>query len=178
MSQASHLQSAAIAGYDASPATKPAGGAGGYGFLEEVSGTVTTVTADTTSSTYQLVRVRSDCYVKNVILDCGAMSTSAALNIGVWYSDNTADFPTNPSLPGTVINATLFASAVSVSSAVRASDVTNQSGNYTIDLRLEPLWQAAGLNSDPGGYFDIVAQPSSAITAGALLGVSVRFCTV
>lgn len=167
------LKSTAITNLDATPPVVPTAGLGGANGLKEISGSVSTTTGKTTGSTYQLVRVRSNCQVKQLILDCGAMSTSAALDFGVYYSDA----PNGPfgSLAGTAISQALFASAVDVSSAVRASDITNESGSYTIDKRTEPLWQAAGLSSDPGGDFDIVATATATVTAGALLGLSVKF---
>lgn len=170
------LKSTVITGYDASPPTKPAGGAGGANGLQEISGSVTTTTGVTTGSTYQLVRLRSDAYVKRVILESAAMSTSASMNIGLYYSD--ANDGTAKANQGTALSAALFASAVSVASAVVASDVTNQSGSYTIDKRVQPLWQAAGLSSDPGGFFDVTAVAASTVTAGGLMGVSVEFTTV
>jgi hypothetical protein len=50
-----------------------------------------------------------------------------------------------------------FATAIDCASAVAPTDVTNESGTYTIDKRNQPIWQAVGLTTDPGGYFDIVA---------------------
>lgn len=172
------LKSTAITGYDATPPTKPAGGAGAPQVLYEVSGYVTNTAGKTAGSTYALVRLRSDCYVKDVFFETAAVGGNAALDIGVYYSDNTLDFPTNPSLPGTVILDNLFASAIDPTSAIAITNETNQSGSYTIDKRQQPLWQAAGLSSDPGGYFDVVVTADGTMTNAALFGVSVRYCTV
>lgn len=170
-------KSAAITNYDATPPLKPAGGAGGAGYLQENFGYVTTTTSDAGGSTYAVVRVRSDCYIKQLIWNSDAMSTSAAMDLGVYYSDNTTDFPTNPALPGTAINDNFFVDNKAVSSAVVDTDVTH-SGSYTIDLNNEPLWQALGLSSDPGGYFDFVFTAETTVTTGGKIGLTVRFITV
>jgi len=46
---------------------------------------------------------------------------------------------------------------IDCASAVAPTDKTNSGGTYTIDKRGKQLWDALGLTSDPGGYFDIVA---------------------
>ena len=55
------------------------------------------------------------------------------------------------------------------------SNVTNQSGNYTLTKQEQPLWQAAGLTADPGGTLDVVALVTTSLTAGGLLGVEVQY---
>lgn len=181
MSQASTLKSSAITNLDSVPVVPVTAGEGAPGYLREIDGFVTTITADTTSSIYKLVRLPSNAKLKSMTLDNAALSTSAAINVGLYYSDapvggNTDG--TNPSLAGTVVNSqtALFASAQQVATANQGLEIRNQSGNYPISLHNQPLWMAAGLTSDPGGYFDIVAAPSSAITAGGVLGVTVSFC--
>jgi hypothetical protein len=91
---------------------------------------------------------------------------AGAFNVGVYYAtDGEGGRPTSL-LVAAAISAALFASAVDCSGAV-ATDITNESGTYTLDKRTQPLWQAAGLASDPGGYFDIVATVNTtAVTTG------------
>jgi hypothetical protein len=103
--------------------------------LQESEGYITAGSADSIGSKYKLCSVPSNSRISQVLLSCGAVTSSAA-DIGV-YKD-TAD-------GGAVISAAFFGSAVSMASALTNSDVTNESGNYTVDLQELPLWKALGL---------------------------------
>ena len=69
---------------------------------------------------------------------------------------------------GRVIHGTYCAASdISCASAVASADVINESGNYTVDKRGKQLWDALGLTTDPGGFFDIVAVVhTTAVTTG------------
>lgn len=129
-------------------------------------GFVTAAAADDTASRYKMCRVPTNCFVSAVLLSSIAQGGSGALNIGVYRT--AAD-------GGAAVSATLFASAVSVVSAVTKSDVTNQSTSYTAAKQEQPLWQAAGLSADPGGEFDIMAAPSAALTNGGAIALDVEY---
>lgn len=169
----SALKAAAITALDTVPPFLPNAGVGGKGRLCHVNGFVTTVAADSIASTYRLARIPSDAIVKQVILESEAQAAGAA-DVGLYYSSSTKD-GTQPSLQGTVLDADFFSTAVSLAAASRA-DVTNESGTNNLSLRNLPIWQAAGLTTDPGGYFDVVATLTTAITTGAArLGAEVFF---
>lgn len=169
----SALKAAPLTALDATPPFLPNAGVGGKGRLCHVNGFVTTVAADSIGSTYRLARIPSDAIVKQVILESEAQAAGAT-DIGLYYSTSSKD-GTQPSLQGLVISAAFYASAVALTAASRA-DVTNESGTNTLALRNLPAWQAAGLASDPGGYFDVVATLTTAITTGAArLGAEVFF---
>lgn len=175
------LKAAAITGYDTVPPTKPAGGAGASNGVYLVNDFITSTTGKTTGSIYRLVRVRSDCYVKRVVLESAAQGSGTTLSFGLYYSDApTAGVldGTQVALSGTVINAAFFATSVDVSSAVTPTNITNQTGTYTVDKRNQPIWQAAGLASDPGGFFDIAATSTATINTGALFGITAEYNTV
>jgi hypothetical protein len=57
------------------------------------------------------------------------------------------------------------------------TDIINESGTYTLDKRIQPLWQALGLTADPGGNIDIVATVvTTAVTTGTgKFGISVLY---
>jgi hypothetical protein len=97
-------------------------------------------------------------------------------DLGVYYSSSTSD-GTAPSVRGTVVDADFFASAIECASAVTPTNVTAESGVYTLDERSQPLWQALDLSSDPGGYFDIVATcVTTAVTTGTgKLGATIYY---
>lgn len=177
----SHLKSPAITNLDTIPPLTPTTGEGGPGYVREVSGFVTTVSADAATSTYQFVRVPSNAKVKRVALSWAAM-TAGKIQLGVYYSDSTVDGTAvaNQGLVVPTNGVAFFASDIDLSSASGFVDETVQNqgtaGANTIALINTPLWQALGLASDPGGFFDIVGTVhTTAVTTGALLGASVSF---
>lgn len=177
----SHLKSGAITNLDAIPAVPVTTGEGAPGYLREVSGFVTTVSADAALSTYQLVRLPTNAKVKSIQLSNAAM-TAGKVQIGVYYSDSTID-GTAAANQGLVVPTTgvnFFANDVDLTSANNGVEEVFQNqatgGANTPLLLNTQLWQALGLTSDPGGYFDIVATVhTTAITTGAALGVSVKY---
>lgn len=174
MAQISHLKSAAITNSDATPPVANNTGAGAAGYLKEVTGSVVVVAADSIASTYRLARVPTNAKVKSVILTSQAQG-QGNVDVGVFYP--TIGLTGKADLVANAIVAAFFASSVDLTSAVQPTDVTNESGTYTADLWSQPLWQAVGLSSDPGGYFDIVASVvTNAVTTGTgILGLSIRF---
>lgn len=164
----SALKSTAITNLDASPPVENTRGVGAAGSLQFIDGFVTAVAADAAGSTYKLVRVPSNAIIKRLSLASGAQG-AGAINLSVYYSSSTTD-GTQPSLQGLIVPTTgdqFFASDVNLASAVAPTDVTNESTNDTLDIRGKRLWDALGLASDPGGFFDIVAVVhTTAITTG------------
>lgn len=136
------------------------------GSLRTSHGYVTATNGDSATSKYILASLPSTSQVRQVLLSCANLGASSAVNLGVYR--NTKD-------GGAAVNATLFASAQATSAALSNSDVTNQSGNYTLDKQEQPLWQAAGLSSDPGSTLDIVATVSVAIAATGLIGAATEY---
>jgi hypothetical protein len=89
------------------------------------------------------------------------------VQLGVYYSDSTID-GTAPANQGAVIDAKFFSDDIDCTAAVLPGEkVFFTGGSNTPDKRNQPLWQAAGLTSDPGGFFDIVATVhTTAVTTG------------
>jgi len=170
-----HVKSTYITNLDASPAVINTAGEGGPAALKSIEGFATAVASSSINATYQFVRVPSNCKVKAVHLESAAQA-QGSFDIGVYYAtDGEGNQPT-ALLAAAAISQALFASAVDLTSAVGITDVTNESGSYTIDKRVQPLWQAAGLTSDPGGYFDIVGTVTTAVTTGTgRIGLRVTF---
>ena len=169
-----NLKSATVTNLDASPIVANTAGEGGAAGRVVVSSDYSTASLSASvTSTYRLVRVPSNCKIKNIFFESEAQ-TAGTFDIGLYYSSSTID----SSLAGVVVPScqTLFASAIDCSAVVR-TDCTNESTNYTLLKRNQPIWQAAGLTTDPGGYFDIVATVVSvAVTTGTgKLGVVVYY---
>ena len=172
------LKSAVITALDTIPLIDNVAGQGAGGYVRAANAFITPTSGVSVGSTYKMIRVASTVVVKHLLIE-GAAETAGAYNVGLNYSDgplNGAYDGTPVSVAGTVINASFFAAAYSLATAVaEPTDIVNQAGNYPANLRNEPLWQAAGLASDPGGYFDIVLTSTTADTVGALIGLEVEF---
>lgn len=169
-----HQQSPSITNDQATIRVPNATGAGAQGYLKNVSDSVVLVASQDVASTVRLVRVPTNAKIKRVTLTSQAQ-TQGTFDIGVYYP---TDGPTaKADLLANTIVAAFFASAIDLTSAYLPTDVTNESGTYTIDLWNQPLWKALGLASDPGGEFDIVATcvSSAVTTATGIMGLSVDF---
>ena len=171
-----NLKATSITNLDTIPVSPNTAGAGGAGPLLETGDFVTTSASASGTSTYKLARVPSNAKIKQVVFESEAQGAGAS-DISVYYSSSTVD-GTSPSLQGTIVpttGAAFFASAIALTSAVAQSLQTNESTNYNLSKRNQPLWQALGLTADPGGYFDIVAVLTSAVTGNARMGLRVQY---
>lgn len=180
----SHLKSAAITNLDATPPVAVQSGNGAPGGVVRSFGYVTAVAADAAGSTYQLVRVPTNARNLRLIFESEAQG-AGKVQLSVYYSDSTVD-GTQVSLQGLVVPTTgagFFSDDIDLTSAVAATDKTSSgtsgtgANGYTLDKRNKELWDALGLTSDPGGYFDIVAVVhTTAITTGTgKIGLEVSF---
>lgn len=97
------------------------------------------------TSIIRLVQIPSNAVVTDVRLSSAAQ-TAGAFDVGVYR--NNAD-------GGAVVDADFFGSAVSCASAVLNTDVLNESTNNTIAKQSQPLWEAAGMSTDPKSTLDI-----------------------
>lgn len=141
------LKGTAITNREASPPVLNNPGMGSGGNMHCAVGYLASVTASLSiTSRIRLVEVPSNAYVTQVLFQSGAQ-TAGAFDIGVYRNNDDG---------GAVVDADLFASAVSCASAVAQTDVTNESTNYTMAKQVQPIWQAAGLSVDPKSTLDIV----------------------
>lgn len=161
-----HVKSTYITNADASPAIRNTAGEGGPAPLKQVDGWATVIASGSVGATYQLVRVPSNCKVKSVVFESEAQG-AGKFNLGVYYATDGEGGQPTALLVANTINANLFATDIDCASAVTPTEEVAQSAVYTLDKRTQPLWQAAGLSTDPGGYFDIVATVhTTAVTTG------------
>jgi len=171
-----HVKSTAITNLDATPRVVSTTGEGAPGKSFTVSGYATAVASSSADATYQLVRVPSNAKVKTIIFESEAQG-AGKFDLGVYYATNGELGKPTSLLAAAAIDQDFFATVIDCASAVARTDVTNESGTYTLDKRNQPLWQAIGLTSDPGGYLDIVATvKTTAVTTGTgKFGVDVEF---
>lgn len=134
------------------------------GDLRSALGSVANAADDTVASVHRAVRVPSNANIRSIKLTTGDATAAGAINLGVYYADD------NPaSDTGAVIDADLFASAFDLSlGPFEKTELAFESAVYTQALQIAPLWQAAGLTSDPGGYFDITATISTTYNGAAV----------
>lgn len=161
----SSLKSTVITNRDATPRVANNARLNGA-HLRSAFGYVTAAAADDTASRYRVCELPSNAIVRAVYLSSVAQGGTAAVDVGVYR--NTAD-------GGASVSTGLFGTAVSVVSAVSRSEITNESTTYSLDKQEQPLWQAAGLTSDPGGTLDVVIAPTAALTNGGRIGVEVQY---
>jgi len=161
-----HVKSTIITNLDATPVVPPTAGEGGPAPLKFNEGFATAVASSSVGATYQLVRIPSNAKVKSIMFESEAQ-TAGKFDLGLFYAtDGGGNKPTSL-LVAAAIDADFFATAIDCASAVATTEVMNESGTYTLDKRNQPIWQAAGLTSDPGGFFDIVASViTTAVTTG------------
>lgn len=159
------LKSPSITNDDATPVVLNTAGRGAIFTSQEVDDFATVSPAASALSTYRLVRVPTTAKIKSLVFESEAQA-AGKFQIGVYAPNG-----------GAVVNVNLFANDIDCASAVTPTNVVNQSGNYTLDKRSQPLWQAAGASVDPGGFYDIVATVhTTAITTGTgKIGVRTAF---
>lgn len=161
-----HVKSAAITNLDSAPVVANTAGEGGGANLKHIDATATMTASATIDSTIQFVRIPSNAKVKKIWFNSAAQ-TSGALDIGLYYATDGLGGKPTALLASNAISQAFFASAVVVTGAVVDTDVTNESTSYTGDKRIQPIWQAVGLTSDPGGNFDIAGTVTTNVTTGA-----------
>jgi hypothetical protein len=171
-----HVKSTPITNLDATPVVANSTGAGASGPLRNVEGSALAVASSSVDATYQLVRLPSNAKVKRIIFESAAQ-TAGKFDLGCYYATDGQGGHATALLAADAIDQDFFATAIDCASAVARTDVTNESGTYTIDKRNQPLWQALGLTADPLCMIDIVATVvTTAVTTGTgRLGVSVDY---
>jgi hypothetical protein len=158
------LKSTSITSLDATPnpsAVTTGEGAAGLARTHSDYVTPTTGGLASTSSTYKVLRVKSNIKLKSLTFDTDAAMDSNAtptlsFDVGAYYSDSTVD-GTAVANQGVQISANCFAAALLIPATSGAQhnfiDVLRA---YGVAKRIQPLWQGLALSSDPGGYIDIV----------------------
>lgn len=172
-----HVKATGITNADASPAVaNTAGEVGGAAPLKVVSsGSVVAVASSSTDATYQFCRVPSNAKIQAMFFESAAQG-AGTIDIGAYYAtDGLGGKPTSL-LAAAAIDQDFFATAVAVTSLSQPTNVINESGTNTPAKRVQPLWQALGLTSDPGGNIDIVGTVVTAITTGTgSMGMTVMY---
>lgn len=162
---AEHLKSAGITNATATPKVLNSPHQG-VGVLKEVQGTVTPAAAAEANSTYRFCRVPSSARISQILLStAAAFTTAGAIHIGLYDIDG-----------GAVVDADLFASALALTgSALKNSDQTYESGEFTMDESEKQLWEVLGLSADPHKEYDVAATVSTAFDGGQKMNLKCRY---
>lgn len=171
-----HVKSTTVTNADAVPAVANTAGEGGPAPAKVVSsGSVVGVLNSSIDATYQFCRVPSNCKISSIWFESQAQ-TAGVVDIGVYYATDGLIGKPTALLAANAIDQDFFASLVSVVALSQPTNVVNESGTNTPAKRVQPLWQALGLTSDPGGNFDICATVTTAFTtATGQMGMTVFY---
>jgi hypothetical protein len=129
--------------------------------------TAVITSGNSVGSTYLIAQVPSRAIVTAVCVSSPDIGTTTAADIGLYQATLNG---------GAVVDADFFASAVSLSGgAISKSDVTFESGAYTLANGAKPLWEALGLSADPGIDYDVVLTLTGAADATGTALVEIEY---
>lgn len=117
-------------------------------------GTLVTAAAEA-ASTIRFFRVKSNDIVHKLWLDATSFGTGCTAHVGLYRTNDDG---------GAVADADLFASAVDMAAAQRATDVTRESGVITVANMEKRIWELLGLTQDPQIEYDVVLTLAVAAT--------------
>lgn len=165
------IKSASITSLDATPPFPPTTGEGSKGYLNQVDGVAPVAAGSSATSTYRLARIPFAAKLKQLDVYVDAAPGAGAVNVGAAYSDKIGD-GTPSALSGTLIDADVFAAAITLGAAnVRVDGLTA----YSSTKRQQELWEALGLTANPGGFADILLTVSTAVTNALNVSADVRY---
>ncbi len=136
-----------------------------HGRLRESIGVVEAAGGDA-GSTYRAVRVWSGWRISQVDFASDDLGTGLTVNVGVYQTAENG---------GAVVDADFFASAIDVATAaVARTNITHESGVFTLADVEKPLWEALGLSADTKRWYDVVATSVTAAATGTIM-IAVRY---
>jgi hypothetical protein len=170
-----HVKSASVTNLDASPAIANSAGEGAGAVKKSITGIATGTASANIDSTFQMVRVPSNCKIKGLYFQTQAQAVGVT-DVGLYYATDGEGGQATSLLVAAAINRVFFATSINLNTTTPQDVLCNPiTSGYTPDKWNMPLWQAAGLTSDPGGYFDITLSLTTAITTGG--GIMVLECS-
>jgi hypothetical protein len=145
MAQTSNLKDLNLTGLDTVPPAPSTTGEGASGYLKEIDGFVTALSADNTTSKYRLCRVKTNIKVKEVKYS-SAIATAGNADLDIAYSDaplvgNMDGSP--PALAGTIVQVAaadnkLFGAALNMvaQTNVDTTSATSRCGRFLVWPRI------------------------------------------
>lgn len=133
---------------------------GAPGQLVEAAGYVANAADDSQNAIHRFVRVPSNARISQVLFSTGDASSAGAVNIGIYQTADNG---------GAVVDADLFASALDLTGGpFQNTDVTYESGEYTVAESVSALWEVLGLSADPKREYDVAATISTTYNGAAV----------
>lgn len=120
-------------------------------------GTLELAAADDDTSTYRFVRVHSSWLILSVKVFCDAITSGSSFDCGLYQTAANG---------GAVVDVDLFASAVSLTSAITVGTEIRFEAADIAGIE-KPVWELAGLTYDPNRWYDVVL---TANTVGSAAG--------
>ena len=166
------LKSTYITDREATPKVLHNPGQGGIGTSQSAWGYIASVTASlSATSVIRFVDVPSNAVVHSVLVSSDAQ-TAGKFNIGVYRTNGDGGLVAAASADS------FFTTDLDCASAVIDQEcVMKATSGNTIAKRAQPLWQAIGMTTDPGGRLDICATcHTTAVTTGTgAMGILVKY---
>jgi len=139
-----NLKSTLVTNADATPVVFNSPRVDG-GFERIEVSTIAITNGDNTASTYRMFRLPSNAVVTDLRIYSPDIGTTTIADIGLYAADG-----------GAVVDADFFASALSLKDgALNGTDVLHESAVFSIANSGKELWDALGLTSDPGVFYDV-----------------------
>jgi hypothetical protein len=136
--------------------------------LYETIGTVLTVSADASPSTYCIGRVRSSARVSDMFYQNDAM-TAGVVKIGVANAGSNGQTLPVAASDQIFASGVSFAAAHNVWTSVLFPSILG-AGGLTANLTLR-VWELLGLAADPFKDYDVVASVTTSVTTGATFAI-------
>ena len=163
------LKSTNITDREAVPKVIRNPGQGGTGTAQTAYGYIPSVTASlSATSVIRLVDLPSNAVVSSIKVSSGAQ-TAGKFDIGIYRTN--AD-------GGAAVDQDFFTTDLDCASAVVDQEcVMKATSVNTLAKRAQPLWQAIGMSSDPGGRLDLCAtvHTTDVTTGTGALGALVTY---
>ncbi len=161
------LKSAQITNRDATPRVLNSPQNGGDGVCHETYGSAVVSAALSITSRVILCEVPSNARVHSVRFHSAAQG-AGKFDVGLYQTTQNG---------GAVVDADLFGSAIDAASAVKSTDIIEESAEYTPAEMQKPLWEVLGLSADPHRKYDVCATvvTTDVTTGTGSLGVRVGY---
>lgn len=129
-------------------------------------GVVAVTTSTDSGDKLYFCRISSSAVVREVLLSCTAVSTSGAIDVGLYQTADNG---------GAVVDADLFASAQVVTTALLNSNIMHESGVTTFDERNSRVWELLGLTEDPFRDYDVVGTLTADMGGTGNISLELRY---
>jgi hypothetical protein len=160
------VKSTQITNRDAVPATLSNGRVDG-GMVRHARGVVAVANGDSVSSKYIACSIPSNAVVISVRVSAPDIGTTTAADVGLYQTTANG---------GAVVDADFFGSAVALSSGpYLKTEVSQESGVFTLANGEKALWEALGLTADSNRDYDVALTLTGASDAAASVLVEVDY---